>query len=150
MPNQNLSGDIYVYSDGGSRGNPGPAACAFVVSSSASPDYRFQEGEYLGISTNNKAEYQGIINALNWLLSNITDNLNGNKISFFLDSELVVKQLNGAYRVKDPSMQHLYFQVQKKINELKTKFASTITITHIPRSKNFEADLLVNQTLDQI
>ncbi len=142
--------EIDVYSDGGSRGNPGPAACAFVVSSPESTTFRHQAGFYLGVTTNNQAEYKGVINALDWLLENLDSNSIVIRINFFLDSELVVKQLNGEYRVKDPSMQILYLQVHKKMSELKIKFKINITITHIPRSKNFEADLLVNQTLDQI
>jgi ribonuclease HI len=142
--------DIFVLTDGGARGNPGAAACAFVIKIPDKSEIIFQEGEFLGISTNNKAEYRGIINALTWLTKNLDILSKGSKISFFSDSELVVRQLNGIYRIKDSQMLILYSRVQGLITELKEQRASAITFTHFPRSQNSDADLLVNQTLDRI
>lgn len=135
---------LSVFTDGGSRGNPGASACAFVVMS-PSNEILFQNGAYLGISTNNQAEYQGIIHALTWLQSHD----HPTAVNFFSDSELVVKQLTGLYRVKDIKILPLFNQVRELVRQLTAQSAAMISFTHVPRSKNFLADQLVNSTLDQ-
>lgn len=128
-----------IYTDGGSRGNPGPSACAFVVKDSNQQTV-YQQGKFLGVGTNNQAEYSAVLLALEYLaaLSPKPAQLN-----FYLDSELVVKQLSGLYRIKDLKLQKLAKSVQSYLS----LFA--VTYTHIPRSLNTAADLLVNQILDQ-
>ena len=131
---------IVIYTDGGSRGNPGPAACAFVVEKNS--NNIFKNSKYLGNATNNFAEYSGVILALKWL------NENGSKdtpIVFYLDSELVVKQINAVYRVKDEDLRNLFFEVLS----LMKRFGGDFIFKHIPREKNKTADLLVNVELDK-
>jgi ribonuclease HI len=128
---------IEVYTDGGSRGNPGKAACAFVI---------FQDGKllhedfsYLGITTNNQAEYRGLLLALKYLVSN-----NILEAKFFSDSELMVKQILKLYKVKDLGIQKIYSEATKEISKFK-KFE----ISHVRREKNSHADKLVNKCLDE-
>ena len=129
-------GELIIHTDGGSRGNPGPAACAFVVEQNG--EVVFRASKYLGKATNNVAEYSGVIIALEWL----------NKESdavFFLDSELVVKQLNGLYKVKDENLHKLFTQVKILIKQTGKK----IIFKHVRREENKIADLLLNQELDR-
>lgn len=133
-----------IFCDGGSRGNPGPAASAFVV---VGQDNKliYKEGKYLGIETNNVAEYSAVLLALHWLIKNsLTLNFLSEKISFRLDSQLVERQLNGLYRVKDIKLKKLYDEIKKLIQEYNLK----ITFTWSYRDKNILADSLVNKTLD--
>ena len=88
--------DLKIFCDGGARGNPGPAAAAFVVFSGNKT--LAKEGKYLGSTTNNQAEYNAVLLAMKWLLKN-KSNIDGKKVDFYLDSELVVKQLMGEYKV---------------------------------------------------
>ena len=122
-----------IYTDGGSRGNPGPSACAFVILNV------HQQGFYLGVGTNNNAEYMGVLHAYQYLS---TLDYKPQIIHFYLDSELVVKQLNGLYKIKDINLQ----KVSAHIKAFQKNFI--VTYTHISRSQNVAADLLVNQTLD--
>ena len=122
-----------IFTDGGSRGNPGPAACAYVVLDGAG-NVKEKRGKYLGIATNNEAEYQGVIEAL----TAVADK----EIAFFLDSKLVVSQLNGLWKIKEPRLRELL----TKIKILET--GKNITYSYVPRSQNYLADLLVNETLD--
>jgi len=129
-----------LYSDGGSRGNPGPAASAFVL---LNPAGNLQEkcGKYLGKTTNNQAEYSGLLEGLRAAIrQQVTE------LDCFLDSELVVKQMVGEYRIKDPALRQI---ATFEIGPLRQKFTS-LTFNHIPREKNKEADLLVNETLDRV
>lgn len=125
-----------IFTDGGSRGNPGMASCAFVVYDSQNKLIH-QAGFLLGITTNNVAEYSAVLKSLDWVASEST-------VTFYLDSLLVVKQLRGEYKIKDPKLQELSKTILLKIKNLKLK----IMFVHIPREKNIVADLLVNKTLD--
>lgn len=131
-----------IYCDGGARGNPGPAACAFVVKNE-SGEIIYSYGKYLGETTNNQAEYGAVIEALTWL----SENQSEQEILFFLDSQLVVNQINGVYKIKEKSLQEKNILIKKLINDYKIKIKS---FTYIPREKNFLADRLVNETLDKI
>ena len=134
--------DIKVHTDGGSRGNPGPSACAWVVSKHGK---QIGHGaKYLGVGTNNKAEYSGVICALEWLQDN-KEIISGN-IQFILDSELIVRQLNGIYKVKDLSLRDMFVNI--KI--LQKKFDAKFSYVSVPRSSNKEADKLVNEELDRV
>lgn len=133
---------IVIHTDGGARGNPGPAACAFVAE--ADGKIIQQESKFLGESTNNYAEYQGVILASKWLNDNYLI-LTANTATFYLDSELVARQLNGVYKVKDKKLIELFYQV----NELSQKTGIQIIYKHIPRTKNKIADFLVNKELDK-
>lgn len=129
---------IQIFSDGGSRGNPGEAASAFVVYKDN--EVLHKEAKYLGKATNNVAEYTGVILALEWTVKNLSDL----DITFKLDSELVVRQLTGVYKIKNSELMELAMKVKKIIKENNLK----ISFVHIPRSQNALADKLVNEKLD--
>lgn len=132
---------ISIFSDGGARGNPGPAACA-IVAQNTRGEVLHKESKYFNTATNNVAEYQGLIMGLTWILEN--KNSKEFEINFYMDSELVIKQVNGLYKVKDVNLKKLHDQVKSLI----AKISSTIVFQHVPRHKNKLADLLVNQELD--
>ena len=133
---------LTIHTDGGSRGNPGPAAAAFVVERGS--ELVFQGSKFLGNVTNNFAEYSGVLIALEWVLSSEipAEDL---QINFVLDSELVVRQINGLYKVKDLNLQKLFQEVKKLISETGKK----IVFSNVPRNQNKLADLLVNEELDR-
>ena len=130
-----------IYSDGASRGNPGISAIAFMI---VTEDGRLlkEYSEYVGIRTNNQAEYEALISALE-SASKLTDQ----EVACYMDSELVVKHLNGEYRVRNPKLKTLWFKVQ----ELKQKF-QRITFMNVPRTDIYikQVDRLANQTLDKV
>ncbi|MFH1561506.1 MAG: ribonuclease HI family protein [Patescibacteria group bacterium] len=130
---------ISIYTDGGSRGNPGPAAIGVVVKENNK--IIFQLGKTIGVATNNEAEYQGLIEALKWLIEqkNKID-----QIDFFLDSKLVVFQMKGEYKVKAPKVIPLFAQAK----QLEKQIDSKINYQHIRRELNSQADALLNQALD--
>lgn len=131
---------IYTNSDGGARGNPGRGAIGVII---RNDDKILEEyGEMLkGVVTNNVAEYEGIIKALE-LVSKYTQK----EITCILDSELVVKQLLGIYKVRNPKMKELFLRVQK----LQLRF-DKITYVHRPRNDKYQkmADWLLNKELDK-
>ena len=128
---------VQLFTDGGSRGNPGHAACGYVVKDSKGTILS-QKGSYLGVTTNNQAEYEGLLHGLKQC-----KNLGVTDVSCFLDSELVVKQMNGEYRVKHPDLKPLWQKARSYFAIFKT-----LTFSAIRREKNKEADRLVNQALD--
>ena len=136
------SNELIIHSDGGARGNPGPAAAAFVAEDLSGEI--FSSGKYLGQTTNNVAEYSGVIIALQWLKGEQVKYPQAD-VKFFLDSELVVNQLNGIFKIKDQKLRELILQVRS----LETEIKKNIYYKAVPREKNFRADFLVNQTLDQ-
>lgn len=127
-----------IYTDGGARGNPGPAGIGVAAYDSAG-QLIHTWGEYIGETTNNQAEYKAVILALEKAKQHEVKELN-----FFLDSELVVKQLNGEYKVKDKGLGGLFV----KIWNMRPYF-SRLSFRHIPREKNKVADRLVNEAIDQ-
>lgn len=133
---------LSVYTDGGSRGNPGPAGTGWVVFAHAPGAEIILKkcGNYLGEATNNQAEYRALVEALEW----ISENLTKKDISLYLDSELIVKQIQGLYKMKNPDLKPLYLRVK----ELLSRFPS-YQIAHVPRSQNALADSLVNAALDK-
>ncbi len=134
---------LTIYTDGGARGNPGPGACACVIEDSAGK-LRLLSGKYLGITTNNAAEYQGVILAFEELVK-IKENLASDiKLEFRLDSSLVVNQLNGIYKVKDKNIRAQVL----RIRQLEAVFPN-LSYRYIPREQNKTADALVNETLDK-
>jgi len=126
-----------IFTDGGSRGNPGPAAYAYVIKRPGQPDI---EGKaYLGKTTNNIAEYTGLVKALEH-----AKQIGGKKLIVNSDSELMVKQLNGQYKVKNEGLRPLYQQAI----ELRKCF-DAVTIKHIYRDQNSHADALCNEAMDR-
>ncbi len=134
--------NLIIYGDGGSRGNPGPAAAAFVVHEDGRVLH--EEGFFLGETTNNVAEYTCVIKALEWMNQESRIKNQESRIIFYLDSELVVKQLMGIYKIKSKNL----IPLARKIKEMENDLAIKIKFVNVPREKNTEADLLVNQTLD--
>lgn len=126
---------LKIFCDGGARGNPGPAAIGFVVKDNQGRTLT-KVGRYIGKTTNNVAEYQAVIEALKWAKKNFLPT----QIHFFLDSQLLVNQLNGRWRVKDRKLQRLIILVKK----LERDFPK-IFYHYIPRQKNKEADWLVKR-----
>lgn len=137
--------NLIVFTDGGARGNPGPAAIGFIIKDDHG-QILIKQGKYIGQTTNNVAEYQAVIEALTWLKNNfkMKETLN-NQIDFFLDSNLVVNQLNGFFKIKDAKLKNLIIKVRSLEKEINEK----IFYHFIPRQKNYHADFLVNQTLDK-
>ena len=136
---------LVVFTDGGARGNPGPAAIGFIIKDDHD-QILIKQGKYIGQATNNVAEYQAVIEALTWLKNNfkMKEALN-NQIDFFLDSNLVVNQLNGFFKIKNAKLKNLIIKVKSLEKEINEK----IFYHFIPRQKNYHADFLVNQTLDK-
>lgn len=137
--NQKGQEEVQVYCDGGARGNPGPGACAFVVIKDERIVY--QESKYLGKVTNNVAEYNGVISALRWLQDNNSYSL----IQFCLDSQLVVNQLNGIYKIKNNNLRIL----RTTISGLEKGFHSELRYQYIPRERNKLPDKLLNEEIDE-
>jgi ribonuclease HI len=126
----------YLFSDGGARGNPGPSGAAAVLYDEKKLiDFN---GKFFDHSTNNIAEYNGLIIGLKIAHKNKISHL-----TCYLDSELIVKQLNGEYKIKSPELQKL----KAKVDDLK-EFLESICFEHIPREQNHLADKLVNLILD--
>ena len=129
---------INLYTDGGSRRNPGPAAAAWVLKDDK--DRTLEEGgRFLGRATNNEAEYQALIEGLRR-----ASTFRPRKVTCFLDSELLVKQLKGIYRTKEPRLQKLLLEVKNLEAELGNVF-----YRQVPRHQNQRADELVNEILDR-
>lgn len=129
---------LIIHTDGGARGNPGPAGIGVAVYNEHKELLR-EYSDFLGIATNNQAEYKAVILALKK-----AKELEAEEISFFLDSELVVKQLRGEYKVKNQDLAGLYLE----IHNLSVDFKK-ITYTHVRREFNKEADRLANEAMDK-
>lgn len=134
---------LVINTDGGSRGNPGPSACSFVVR--ADNKIIYEHSEFLGYATNNVAEYTALVNALRWLGDNTNFVEDFQNIIFYLDSELAVRQLNGFYKVKNKKILQLFLKIKFLENIIPTK----IKYSHVTRAMNTRADYLLNQTLDE-
>jgi len=135
---------IIIYTDGGARGNPGPAAIGVVVAD-ANGRVMKQYGEYLGEATNNEAEYQAVIFALKKLKLLVgKKKTKTSHIEVRSDSELLVSQLMGNYKIKEPRIAKLFIEIWN----LKVDFGS-VNFVHVPRGENTGADRLVNEALDR-
>jgi len=132
-----LSRKIVAYTDGGSRGNPGPAAAGIVLTDTRGR-VLLSQGLFLGKHTNNFAEYTGAVKALAAALR-----LGAERVELFADSELLVRQLNGQYRVRSANILPLYEQAMTLLGKFKSW-----TVTHVLRARNQHADRMVNQALD--
>jgi ribonuclease HI len=128
---------LVVHVDGGSRGNPGPAAAAAVLSA-ADGEVVDQASELLGVASNNVAEYRGVLLGLARAKA-----LGADEVEVINDSELVAKQINGVYRVKHPDMAPLYAQAQAALGDFERW-----SIRSVRREHNAAADALVNAALD--
>jgi len=129
---------LIAYTDGGARGNPGPSGYGVVIQDQSGRKVAALS-EYLGHQTNNFAEYQGLIAALEYAVQH------GYKaLKVVSDSELLVRQIKGIYKVKNPTLQDLYSRARQLIRKLET-----FSIEHVLRGKNQEADRLANAAMDK-
>ncbi len=130
---------IIIYTDGGARGNPGPAGVGVSIQDGGGVELGYIS-EYMGKTTNNQAEYEALYRAL---LKAKEMGLGQAQVEVRLDSELVVKQINGLYKVKEPGMKEQFARVKKLCQEY-----PTISFTHVRREQNKRADQLVNEAID--
>ena len=137
-PAETGDGWITAYCDGGARGNPGPSGYGAVVQDAAGSKLA-ELAEFLGVQTNNFAEYSGLLAVLDYALQN-----GHRRLRVVSDSELMVKQIQGKYQVKSPGLRPLYEQARKKIAGLER-----FEITHALRHKNKDADRLANLAMDR-
>ena len=130
---------LNVYTDGASRGNPGPASIGIVFKDEKN-DIIWQQQKAIGKTTNNEAEYQALIYAMKHVKRYHPD-----QVRFHADSELIVRQMKGEYKIKNPTIQKLFLEAwNRKIDlKIKTEFIA------VPREENKEADSLANNALDQ-
>lgn len=130
---------ITIYTDGASRGNPGPAAAAFIFL--YEKDLLYENALYLGTTTNNAAEYQAIFNALKEV-----QQFTKNSIKLYSDSQLIVRQLNSVYKVKSKRLYPFYKEIQK----IKDQF-NNISFNHVNRTNKYikKCDSLANDILDK-
>lgn len=136
---------LIVNTDGGSRGNPGSAGIGIVIKNK-NGKILCEHGEKIGIATNNVAEYRAVLWATNWIIEHIKKSKEVSQIDFFLDSLLVVSQLNGIYKIKNSDLRNIFFSIKEHEALLKIP----VRYTHVPREKNKEADAMVNQALDNL
>ena len=129
-----------MYTDGGARGNPGPAAIGVVF-----PDLKKEYGEQIGIATNNIAEYKAVIFGLKKAKRLLKDECEKTEIEIRSDSELIVNQMKGEYKVKNENLKHLFVNAQNLLKNFEN-----VKFIHIPRGKNKEADRMVNSALDPV
>jgi ribonuclease HI len=135
---ESVGGTLHLFTDGGSRGNPGEAAVGCVLLDPLSGKVLKEYKEAIGVHTNNVAEYKALIIGLE-----LAQKFHPNRLVCHLDSELIVRQLSGEYRVKMPTLQPLVDEIQDILQEFKE-----VSFRHIPRAQNAKADKLVNQALD--
>ncbi|MDX1535225.1 MAG: ribonuclease HI family protein [Candidatus Spechtbacterales bacterium] len=132
---------VKVYVDGGSRGNPGPAAAGVVLGSPLNKSF----AKYLGEATNNEAEYSAVVEALKKIKSLVGKKKTKDMhVEVYMDSQLAVKQLNYEYKIQSDNIIPLFI----KVHNLRFDFAE-VTFKHIPREKNKDADRMVNIELDK-
>jgi len=129
--------ELKIYADGGSRGNPGPSASGFVITDMHDVLLE-KDGLYLGITTNNQAEYHALRLALERALA-----LKAENVHVFMDSLLVVNQMKGLFKVKNTELIPVYKEIKQTVGRFKE-----VSFTHIPRELNKKADAMVNEVLD--
>jgi len=129
---------LYVHIDGGARGNPGEAGAGVVIRDADDNAVIFKGGYFLGETTNNVAEYQALLKALR-----LADKFGAQMVEIKSDSELLVRQMNGEYRVRNANLKTLFDQARDLMKRFKK-----CTFSHIPREENKTADKLVNQAIN--
>lgn len=136
--------DLIAHIDGGARGNPGPAAIGVVVKNGHGK-VLFEEGQCIGKATNNEAEYRALIRLLEVAGHSAAIRNSGAKtLRVHCDSKLIVMQVTGVWKIKEPRLRELY----NKVQAAKMHVSFTLRIKHVPREENKEADRLVNEALD--
>lgn len=135
---------LTLFTDGGARGNPGPAAIGVVVKDDAG-QFLHEHAEYIGETTNNDAEYKAFLTSVEWLLASPLL-AQVESLTWNLDSMLVVEQLQRHWKIKEPHLKTLAEAIWQKLAQLTVPYS----IKHVPRAQNKEADALVNQALDAL
>src|SRR3989344_312491 len=130
---------LIIYSDGGARGNPGPAAIGVVIYDDAGKEIK-RISQSIGETTNNQAEYKALLAALKFAAE-----MKSESLVCHLDSELVVKQMQGSYKIKEPTLQPLAQEALRLMTQFKE-----VRFVHVRREKNKLADQLVNEALDKL
>lgn len=136
---------ISVFTDGGSRGNPGPAAIGVFITNEKKENIA-SIGKKIGENTNNVAEYMAVLEAFSFLVKSKDKLSKDTKISFFMDSQLVYSQIVGIYKVKNNNLRDILFKIREKEAEL----GFQVFYNHIGREENSTADRLVNNALDNL
>jgi ribonuclease HI len=136
---------IIMYTDGGARGNPGPAGIGVVLQDQSGKVLK-EVSEYIGETTNNMAEYEALIRALEEAKKLFGEKLREMQIEVRMDSELVVRQLSGLYKVKEPALKEQFARVAR----VRLEDAPNMVFTHVFREKNAHADELVNKAIDAV
>ena len=134
---------ISVFTDGGARGNPGPSGYGLVILDE-NKNLIFKDSKFLGIKTNNEAEYSALIGALSWIKAN-REAYNIQKISFCSDSQLLVRQVQGLYKVKAQNLKDYYRTVINLLEEISLPYL----FQDIRRELNTDADELANEAMDR-
>ena len=134
---------IIIYTDGGARGNPGPAGIGAVIADEKGKTLK-EISEYIGEATNNFAEYEALIRAFEAARELFGEKLKDMAIEVRMDSELIVRQMQGAYKVKEPALKEQFARVGQLVGALQN-----ISFTHVTREKNAHADELVNDAIDK-
>jgi ribonuclease HI len=137
-PSPAAARDLIINVDGGARGNPGPAGYGALVRDAAG-NIVAELSEFIGIATNNVAEYRGLLAGLEYAKAH-----QARSVKVYSDSELVVKQMHGAYKVKSPDLKPLFEQVRRLASDF-----HVFSIHHVPRERNADADRLANQAMDR-
>ena len=132
-----------IYGDGGSRGNPGPSGSGAIIRNSEGETIA-TVSEFIGIATNNVAEYTAVVRALETLVEMLESKAKGAEVHVRLDSMLVVRQMNGEWKIKHPSMKPL----AARVSELVPLFKS-VSFEHVYRESNLDADRLANEAMDR-
>ena len=135
---------IIIYTDGGARGNPGPAGIGVVIQEEGGKILK-EISEYIGEATNNVAEYHALIRALGEASELFKDKTLEMDFEVRMDSELVVRQMQGLYKVKEPTLKAKFAMVA----EMRLEDFPNLTFTHVRREKNVRADELVNEAIDK-
>lgn len=132
-----------IHADGGSRGNPGPSGAGAMIRDGLGNSVA-SVSQFLGTRTNNFAEYEAVILALETLTNLLHNKTSGVEVTVKMDSELVVKQMKGEYKVKHPVLKEQNARLVHAIAPF-----DTVTFTHVPRAENSDADALANEAMDR-
>jgi len=130
---------LVIFTDGASRGNPGPASYGFTISDDKGK-LVYEHGKYIGETTNNVAEYTAVLKAFEWIEKNVKEKV---EIKLYADSKLVAEQLSGRYKVKAVHLKPIIADIRLMAMEF-----GDVLFTHIPREQNTRADRLANEALD--
>lgn len=136
---------LHIYTDGGARGNPGPGAIGVVAIAYPEGKVIYRGGNFIGVCTNNVAEYKALIKGLRWLEIFLQNNKITSEVIFHSDSQLIVNQVKGFFKVKDSVLRDYFFTVKEVEGRLKKQ----IKFVLIPREENYIADQIVNKVMDK-